>query len=68
MSCFLFYFWNVFQMLIFMFLLSTESNIVILGDNNLICISDTGKVKFIKRLDYTPTALCSFVIGWYWGE
>lgn len=37
-----------------------------LGDNNLICVSDTGKVKFIKRLDYTPVALCSFVIGWYW--
>ncbi|XP_063708995.1 protein PTHB1 [Culicoides brevitarsis] len=44
----------------------TESVIVLLGENNLICTSDTGKIKFIKRLDYVPVCLCSFVIGWYW--
>ena len=46
---------------------STESLIILLGENNLICSSDTGKIKFIKRLDYTAICLCSFVVGWYWG-
>ncbi|KAG5671675.1 hypothetical protein PVAND_001863 [Polypedilum vanderplanki] len=44
---------------------NTESVIVLLGENNLICISDTGKIKFIKKLDYTPLALCSFTVGWF---
>uniref|UniRef100_A0A182PG59 PTHB1 N-terminal domain-containing protein n=1 Tax=Anopheles epiroticus TaxID=199890 RepID=A0A182PG59_9DIPT len=40
---------------------NTESVIVILGENNLFCVSDTGKVRFIKKLDYSPNpahALC----------
>uniref|UniRef100_A0A336N0M3 CSON007645 protein n=1 Tax=Culicoides sonorensis TaxID=179676 RepID=A0A336N0M3_CULSO len=45
---------------------NTESLIVLLGENNLICTSDTGKIRYIKRLDYTPICFCSFVIGWYW--
>ncbi|XP_053686775.1 protein PTHB1 isoform X2 [Sabethes cyaneus] len=43
-----------------------ESVIIIMGENNLLCITDTGKVRFIKKLDYSPVCLYSFVIGWYW--
>uniref|UniRef100_A0A182NK21 PTHB1 N-terminal domain-containing protein n=1 Tax=Anopheles dirus TaxID=7168 RepID=A0A182NK21_9DIPT len=45
---------------------NTESVIVILGENNLLCVSDTGKVRFIKKLDYSPICFHSFVAGWYW--
>uniref|UniRef100_A0A182XPB6 PTHB1 N-terminal domain-containing protein n=1 Tax=Anopheles quadriannulatus TaxID=34691 RepID=A0A182XPB6_ANOQN len=45
---------------------NTESVIVILGENNLLCVSDTGKVRFIKKLDYSPVCFHSFVTGWYW--
>lgn len=45
---------------------STESLILILGEHNLFCLTDTGKTKFIKRLDYSPMCFASFVIGWYW--
>lgn len=38
---------------------SHESLIVLLGENNLICVSDTGKMKFIKKLDYTPLSFCN---------
>lgn len=40
---------------------------MVLGENNFFCITDTGKVKFIKKLDYSPICFHSFVIGWYWG-
>lgn len=39
---------------------------MILGENNLIAMNDTGKVRFIKRLDYTPVCFTAFIIGWYW--
>uniref|UniRef100_A0A182WLL9 PTHB1 N-terminal domain-containing protein n=1 Tax=Anopheles minimus TaxID=112268 RepID=A0A182WLL9_9DIPT len=45
---------------------NTESVIVILGENNLLCVSDTGKVRFIKKLDYSPICFHTFVTGWYW--
>uniref|UniRef100_A0A182YKU5 PTHB1 N-terminal domain-containing protein n=1 Tax=Anopheles stephensi TaxID=30069 RepID=A0A182YKU5_ANOST len=45
---------------------NTESVIVMLGENNLLCVSDTGKVRFIKKLDYSPICFHSFVTGWYW--
>ncbi|XP_050093992.1 protein PTHB1 [Anopheles aquasalis] len=45
---------------------STESVIVVLGENNLLCVSDTGKVRFIKKLDYSPICFHAFVVGWYW--
>ncbi|XP_055538517.1 protein PTHB1 isoform X2 [Wyeomyia smithii] len=45
---------------------NVESVIVVMGENNLICVTDTGKVRFIKKLDYSPVCLYSFVIGWYW--
>lgn len=41
---------------------------MILGENNLLCVSDTGKVRFIKKLDYSPVCFHSFVTGWYWGR
>uniref|UniRef100_A0A7G3AQ71 Protein PTHB1 n=1 Tax=Lutzomyia longipalpis TaxID=7200 RepID=A0A7G3AQ71_LUTLO len=45
---------------------NTESVIIVLGEHNLFCFSDTGKTKFIKKLDYTAVCMHSFVIGWYW--
>ncbi|XP_062550917.1 protein PTHB1 [Armigeres subalbatus] len=45
---------------------NVESVIVVLGENNLFCITDTGKLKFIKKLDYSPICFHSFIIGWYW--
>lgn len=45
---------------------SDESVIMILGENNLISMTDTGKVRFIKRLDYTPVCFTAFIIGWFW--
>lgn len=37
---------------------SSESLIVLLGENSLICVSDTGKLKFVKKFDYTPLCFC----------
>uniref|UniRef100_A0A182QYT0 PTHB1 N-terminal domain-containing protein n=1 Tax=Anopheles farauti TaxID=69004 RepID=A0A182QYT0_9DIPT len=45
---------------------NTESVVVILGENNLLCVSDTGKVRFIRKLDYSPICFHTFVAGWYW--
>ncbi|XP_029735561.2 protein PTHB1 [Aedes albopictus] len=45
---------------------NVESVIIVLGENNLLCITDTGKLKFIKKLDYSPICFHSFIIGWYW--
>lgn len=39
---------------------------MILGENNLISMTDTGKVRFIKRLDFTPVCFTSFIVGWFW--
>lgn len=33
---------------------------MLLGENNLICVSDTGKMRFIKKLDYTPVSFCNY--------
>lgn len=38
---------------------SNESLIILLGENNLICVTDTGKMKFVKKLDYTPLSFCN---------
>ncbi|XP_058121716.1 protein PTHB1 [Anopheles ziemanni] len=45
---------------------NSESVIVVLGENNLVCVTDTGKVRFIKKLDYSPVCFHTFVVGWYW--
>ncbi|XP_055613146.1 protein PTHB1 [Uranotaenia lowii] len=45
---------------------NTESLIVILGENNILCFTDTGRIRFVKKLDFSPICYCSFVIGWYW--
>ncbi|XP_075165116.1 Bardet-Biedl syndrome 9 [Haematobia irritans] len=42
------------------------ASIMILGERNFICISDTGKVEFILKLDYAPKCFHSFVVGYYW--
>lgn len=47
---------------------STESVIVILGEHNLICLTDGGVIKFIKKLDYEAVTFHSFVIGYYFGK
>lgn len=39
---------------------------MILGEKSLISMTDTGKVRFIKRLDFTAVCFISFVVGWYW--
>lgn len=39
-----------------------------LCENLLYAISDTATTKFIKRLDYAPMCMCSFVAGWYYGK
>ena len=44
-------------------LFSVESVVILLGENNLICLSDSGKLKFIKKLDYTPIAFCNYLIN-----
>lgn len=46
----------------------SESMIIVLGEYHLFGISDNAVVKFIKRLDYSPICLCTFVAGWYWGK
>lgn len=40
-----------------------QSAIVLLGECNLVCITDNGTVRFIKRLDYTPICFESFLNG-----
>ncbi|XP_055630807.1 protein PTHB1 [Toxorhynchites rutilus septentrionalis] len=45
---------------------NTESAIVVLGENNFLCLTDTGKFKFMKKLDYSPICFHCFVLGWYW--
>ncbi|XP_055380072.1 protein PTHB1 [Condylostylus longicornis] len=40
--------------------------IMILGEHNLISVSDEGRLQFILKLDYAPKCFCSFVVGWYW--
>lgn len=49
-------------------LTSTETVIVILGEKNLYCLTDLGKLKFMKKLDFVPICLHAYVIGWYWGK
>ena len=34
----------------------------------MICVTDGGVIKFIKKLDYTALTFHSFVIGYYFGE
>ncbi|KAL3267708.1 hypothetical protein HHI36_006839 [Cryptolaemus montrouzieri] len=43
--------------------LSTKEYVIlILGEKNLYCINDWGKLKFIKRLDYSPLCFTSFTL------
>lgn len=52
--------------MIIVYIFSDESVIMILGEKNLISMTDTGKVRFIRRLDYTPVCFTAFIVGWYW--
>lgn len=47
---------------------SDETIIMILGENNLISVSHTGVLLFVKRLDYGPMCFYPFVVGWYYGK
>nr|CAI5860311.1 unnamed protein product [Callosobruchus analis] len=38
-----------------------ESWIIVLGERNLFCLKSKGKLKFMKRLEYTPVALYAFI-------
>ncbi|CAD7078650.1 unnamed protein product [Hermetia illucens] len=39
---------------------------MILGEHNLVNVSDEGKLLFIRKLNFTPVCFHSFVLGWYW--
>ncbi|CAG9760692.1 unnamed protein product [Ceutorhynchus assimilis] len=43
-------------------IINRESWIVILGEKHLICLTDNGMPKFMKKLDYSPICMHSYVI------
>ncbi|XP_061388672.1 protein PTHB1-like [Musca vetustissima] len=45
---------------------SDYASLMILGEHNFICLTDTGKIEFILKLDYAPKCFHSFVVGYYW--
>ncbi|KAM7345537.1 Bardet-Biedl syndrome 9 [Cochliomyia hominivorax] len=45
---------------------SDYASIMILGERNFMCLTDTGKVEFILKLDYAPKCFHTFVVGYYW--
>ncbi|XP_061402288.1 protein PTHB1-like [Musca vetustissima] len=45
---------------------SEYASLMILGEHNFICLTDTGKIEFILKLDYAPKCFHSFVVGYYW--
>lgn len=47
---------------------SSRTDIMILGEHNLVNVSDEGKLLFIRKLNFTPVCFHSFVLGWYWGK
>lgn len=40
-----------------------ETLIMVLGERNLFCLSDTGKIKFVKRFDFTPLCFFTYIVG-----
>lgn len=43
--------------------INKEAWIMILGERNLFCLNSKGKVKFMKRLDYSPICFNVYVLG-----
>ncbi len=41
---------------------SSICSIIILGERNLYCLSDTCVLKFMKKLDYNPSCFCAYPI------
>ncbi|CAH0555835.1 unnamed protein product [Brassicogethes aeneus] len=39
-----------------------ESSIMILGERNLFCLSDRGRLKFMKKLDYSPICFYPYTL------
>ncbi|XP_063927791.1 protein PTHB1 [Zophobas morio] len=42
---------------------SRESFIMVLGERNMFCLSDIGKLKYMKRLDFSPTCFINFSLN-----
>ncbi|XP_065368292.1 protein PTHB1 [Calliphora vicina] len=45
---------------------SDYASIMVLGERNFMCLTDTGKMEFILKLDYAPKCFHTFVVGYYW--
>ncbi|XP_017775274.1 PREDICTED: protein PTHB1 [Nicrophorus vespilloides] len=43
--------------------LSKEGFVVILGERNVVCLSDSGKLKFMKRLEYSPMCFTTYLLS-----
>ncbi|KAL5289209.1 BBS9 family protein [Megaselia abdita] len=44
------------------------SSVIVLGERNLINVSDSGVINFILKLDYVPKCFTSFLVGYYWDK
>ncbi|KAG5900310.1 hypothetical protein JTB14_026318 [Gonioctena quinquepunctata] len=40
-----------------------QSSIMILGEKNLFCLNDRGRIKFMKRLEYSPICFDIYLVG-----
>ncbi|XP_064598108.1 protein PTHB1-like [Liolophura sinensis] len=36
--------------------------VLVLGERSILCVTDTGKLKFAKKLDYSATCLCAYAV------
>lgn len=44
-------------------LVNRETWIMVLGEKNLFCLTESGTLKFMKKLDFCPICIHSYVIG-----
>lgn len=40
-----------------------ESRLVVLGEKNLFCLTDSGRLRFMNKLGYSPICMTCYVIG-----
>lgn len=60
------WFYNIGENILDMSVVETETNetsLVILGEKNLYCLTDIGKLKFMKRFDFSPQCFQPFYIS-----
>ncbi|KAF5286639.1 hypothetical protein FQA39_LY16213 [Lamprigera yunnana] len=43
--------------------INNKSYIIAFGERNLYCLSEYGVIRFIKKLDYTPTCMCIYTLN-----